>query len=91
MAYDAKIARLSMELGLAVNDYNSGISHTLDDVIKTTLEYLAVVKEVYGEGHIEDDQLTEFFALVGQSWASIQYGSRKGSEVVKKPESINKK
>ena len=90
MAYDAKIARLSMELGLAVNDYNSGISTSLDDVIRTTLEYLAVVKEVYGEGHIEDDQLTEFFALVGQSWASIQYAKRPSTEIVKK-ESVPKK
>ncbi len=71
MACNPKIVRLSLELGLAVNDYNAGILESIDDVIRTTLSYLEEVKQEYAKGNIAEDELTEFFALVGQSWASI--------------------
>jgi hypothetical protein len=32
---------------------------------------LEEVKQEYAKGNIAEDELTEFFALVGQSWASI--------------------
>ncbi len=72
MSYSAKVARLSMELGLAVNDYNSKVIKTLDEVIKATLIYLDCVKELFNDGLIDEKQLNDFFALVGQSWASVQ-------------------
>jgi hypothetical protein len=72
MSYSAKVARLSMELALAVSDYNSKINNNLDDVIKATLIYLENVKELFTAGEIDEKQLNEFFALVGQSWASVQ-------------------
>lgn len=71
MAYNAKIVRLSMELGLAVNDYNSNLVKNTDDIVRTTLDYLTAVKEGFNEGFIKESELAEFFALVGQSWASI--------------------
>ncbi len=77
MSYSAKVARLSMELALAVSDYNSKINNNLDDVIKATLIYLENVKELFTAGEIDEKQLNEFFALVGQSWASVQ-----GREIV---------
>jgi hypothetical protein len=72
MSYSSKVARLSMELALAVSDYNSRISSNMDDVIKATFIYLENVKELFTENLIDEKQLNEFFALVGQSWASVQ-------------------
>jgi hypothetical protein len=79
MTYSAKVARLSMELALAVSDYNSKLSSNMDDVIKATLVYLENVKELFTAGEIDEKQLNEFFALVGQSWASVQ-GRESGGE-----------
>jgi len=68
----SKIVRLSMELGLAVNDYNAGISVGLEDVVRVTLEFLESVKEEYIRKTITQEELNDYFALVGQSWASVQ-------------------
>ncbi len=66
------LVRLSMELALAVNDYNSGITSNLDDVNKLTLAYLAAVKNALESGKIQEEEMLEYFSLVGQSWGSIQ-------------------
>jgi hypothetical protein len=66
-----QITRLGMELGLAVNDYNSQTTDSFDEIIKVTLAYMAKVKEAVRIGVIPETEITDYFALVGQSWASI--------------------
>ena len=66
-----QIVRVGMELGLAVNDYNSHATDSYDDIIRATLLYLAKVKEGVKEGKIAEEEIPEYFALVGQSWGSI--------------------
>ena len=61
-----------MELALAVNDYNSKITETLDDVQKLTIAYLTTVKLAIREGEINSHEVNDYFSLVGQSWGSIQ-------------------
>jgi hypothetical protein len=80
MACDPKLVRLGLELGLAVNDFNAGSSETIDDVVKTTLAYLEEVKAAFKKGCIHEEELTEFFALVGQSWASIKTEQREQTQ-----------
>jgi hypothetical protein len=66
------IVRLGMELGLAVSDYNSHVTDTFDEIIKITLAYLHGVKDAVKAGHITPTEIPSYFALVGQSWGSIQ-------------------
>lgn len=66
------MVRLGMELALAVNDYNSGITKNLDEVSKLTLAYLAAVKLCLEEGSVKEEDVSDYFALVGQSWGSVQ-------------------
>jgi hypothetical protein len=66
-----QITRLGMELGLAVNDYNSHVTDSFDEIIKVTLAYMAKVKEAVRAKVIPETELNDYFALVGQSWASI--------------------
>ena len=66
-----QVVRLGMELGLAVNDYNSHATDTYDDVIRSTILYLAKVKEAVKEGKIGEEEIPDYWALVGQSWGSI--------------------
>jgi hypothetical protein len=66
------IVKLSMELGLAVSEYNSQNTESLEEIMKLTLAYLAKVKEAIHMGKIKEEELQGYFALVGQSWASIQ-------------------
>ncbi len=73
-AVDPRLVRLGMELGLAVSDYNSGAVDTLDEVVKLTLAYLAVVRKMIQEskGSMPQEIIHELFALVGQSWGSVR-------------------
>jgi hypothetical protein len=67
-----QITRLGMELALAVNDYNSHVTDSFDDIIKVTLAYMEKLKEAVRAKAIPETELNDYFALVGQSWASIQ-------------------
>lgn len=66
-----QITRLGMELGLAVNDYNSHATDSFDEIIKVTLAYMSKVKEAVQTGVIPENEITDYFSLVGQSWASV--------------------
>lgn len=66
------LVRLGVELGLSVNDYNAGLTESLDEVNKVTLAYLAAIKVALKEGVITSKEIRHYFALVGQSWGSIQ-------------------
>lgn len=67
-----QIVRLTMELGLAVSDYNSRSIDSFDEIIKVTLAYLTKVKEAVSVGEIKPEEVEEYFSFVGQSWGSIQ-------------------
>jgi hypothetical protein len=66
------LARLSLELGLAVNDYNAELTDTLDEISKLSLAYLHELKNSVADGTIDKADVKEYFSLVGQSWGSIQ-------------------
>jgi hypothetical protein len=65
------LVRLSLELGLAVNDYNSGFVNNLDEIGKITLAYLTVVKIALKDKVVASREIRDYFALIGQSWGSI--------------------
>jgi hypothetical protein len=66
-----QIVRLGVELGLTINDYNSCVTNSFDDIIKVTLAYIEKVKEGVKEGVIDESEIGDYFSLVGQSWASV--------------------
>ncbi len=72
MSIEQNLVKLGVELGLSVSDYNSGITDNLDDVVKLTLAYLAVLREGVQVGRLEKDEIQTYFALVGQSWGSVR-------------------
>ena len=71
-----QVVRVGMELGLAVNDYNLHATDSYDDIIRATLLYLAKVKEGVKEGKIAEEEIPDYFALVGQSWGSVMPRNR---------------
>ena len=70
-SFHHQLVRLSMELGLAISDYNSKKTETLEEVVKATFEYLGHLKEGVRQQLINEKELNDYFALVGQSWGSI--------------------
>ena len=66
------LVRIGVELGLAVNDYNASLTENLDEVAKLTLAYLAGVKIALKQGVIGQKDIKGYFALVGQTWGSVQ-------------------
>lgn len=69
-------AHLGFELGMAVSEYNSGVTTTYDDIIKYTFLYLEEVKRGIADGSIPADELGNYYILVGQTWASIHMKGR---------------
>ncbi len=67
-----QVVRLGVELGLAINDYNSRVTDSFDDIIKVTFAYIEKLKQCVSEKLIPEAEIGDYFALVGQSWASIQ-------------------
>jgi hypothetical protein len=61
-----------MDLGLAVSDYNSKDTEVFDEIIKLSLAYVSKVKQAVMEGQIRENDIADYFALLGASWASIQ-------------------
>lgn len=78
-----QIVRLSIELGLAVSDYNSQATDSMDEIMKISLAYLAKVKEAARLGEIKHDEIEEYFSFVGQSFASINARGENEWEVVR--------
>jgi hypothetical protein len=72
MSIEQHLVKLGVELGLSVSDYNSGITENLDDVVKLTLAYLAVLREGVQVGRLEKEEIQTYFALIGQSWGSVR-------------------
>ncbi len=78
-----QIVRLSLELGLAVSDYNSQATDSFDEIMKISLAYLSKVKEAARVGEIKHDEIEEYFSFVGQSLASINPRIDNEYEVIK--------
>ena len=72
MSIEQNLVKLGVELGLSVSDYNSGITENLDDVVKLTLAYLAILREGVQLGRLAKEEVQMYFSLVGQSWGSVR-------------------
>ena len=68
---DHYLARLCSELGLAVNDYNRCQTDKFEEIVKLTLAYLNKVQINVKGGNIPEDELVDYFAIIGQTWAGI--------------------
>lgn len=65
------VAQLGFELGMAVSEYNSGRIDTYDRIIEYTLMYIKEVKKGVSSGSIKEEELPEYYLVIGQAWASI--------------------
>jgi hypothetical protein len=65
------LAQLGFELGMAVSEYNSGRLDTYDTIIKYTMLYIQEVKRGITTGNIREEELPEYYLVIGQAWASI--------------------
>ena len=78
------LVRLGMDLGLAVNEFNSGITNNVGGVVRVTLEYLSKVRDAVKDDVISEDSIGDYFALVGHAWScldeNVYSGSAKGAQ-----------
>jgi len=65
------VAQLGFELGMAVSEYNSGRIDSYDTIIRYTLMYIDEVKKGVTALSIKEEELPEYYLVVGQAWASI--------------------
>jgi 5-methylthioribose kinase len=82
------ITQAAIELGIAVGDYNSGITKTYTEITRITLEYILAVKDAVANKQVDMKDLRDYFALVGQSWAAIdprETEKKEGPSTAEKP------
>lgn len=65
------LAQLGFELGMAVSEYNAGHVNTYETIIKFTMLYTEEVKRGLSIGNIREEELPEYYLVIGQAWASI--------------------
>ena len=65
------LVTLGIEMGLAVNEYNSNKKQNVDDIVRLTILYLAKVKEGVKEGVIIESAVPDYFALIGKIWSAV--------------------
>jgi hypothetical protein len=65
------LAQLGFELGMAVSEYNSGRVESYDTIIKYTMLYIQEVKRGISIATIREEELPDYYLVVGQAWASI--------------------
>jgi hypothetical protein len=65
------LAQLGFELGMAVSEYNSGRIDTYDTIIKYTMLYTQEVKRCTTNGIIREEELPDYYLVIGQAWASL--------------------
>jgi hypothetical protein len=67
-----QLVQLSLDLGIAVGDYNAGSTNSYNDIVRLTLEYISILKECVAKGEVNEKDVREYFSMVGQSWAAIE-------------------
>jgi hypothetical protein len=65
------LVSLGMEMGLAVNEFNSHVKENVDDIVRLTIIYVAKVKEAVEDKVIEEVEIADYFALVGKIWSAV--------------------
>jgi len=65
------LAQLGFELGMAVSEYNAGHTSSYDTIIKYTMMYIQEVKRGVSVASIREEELPDYYLLIGQAWASI--------------------
>lgn len=65
------LVRLSMELALSVNEYNSHATHNVDEIVSLTLLYLSSLKKAVEEKVVKEEEVAEYYAVVGKVWAAV--------------------
>jgi hypothetical protein len=66
-----ELVRLSMELALSVNQYNSHATHNVDEIVSLTLLYLSTLKKAVEEKVVQEEDVAEYYAVVGKVWAAV--------------------
>jgi hypothetical protein len=72
------LVRLSMELALSVNEYNSHATHNVDEIVSLTLLYLSTLKKAVEEKVVHQDEVEEYYAVVGKVWAAVDASVHSG-------------
>jgi hypothetical protein len=72
------LVNLGIELGLAVNEYNSHVKNNVDDIVRLTIIYVTKVKDAVEHKVIPVQELADYFALVGKVWSAVDAGVYSG-------------
>lgn len=73
-----ELVNLGIELGLAVNEYNSHVKDNVDDIVRLTIIYVTKVKDAVSDKLIPEEEIPDYFALIGKIWSAVDSGVYSG-------------
>ena len=65
------LVNLGIELGLAVNEYNSHTTNNVDEIVRFTILYVKLVKHYVSCNVIPEEEVPDYFSLVGKIWSAV--------------------
>jgi hypothetical protein len=66
-----ELTRLSLQLGIAVADWNAKLIDSLQDVSHATMDYLNCLRQLVRENKISKEDTPSYTVIIGDAWASL--------------------
>jgi 6,7-dimethyl-8-ribityllumazine synthase len=66
-----ELTRLSLQLGIAVADWNANLTTSLTQIAEATMDYLNCLRQLVRENKIQKEEIPSYTAVIGEAWSSL--------------------
>jgi hypothetical protein len=66
-----ELTRLSLQLGIAVADWNARLTDSLQDVSHATMDYLNCLRQLVRENKISKEETPSYTTVIGEAWGAL--------------------
>jgi hypothetical protein len=68
-----ELVEISSYIGMSIGEYNAKKTDNFATIIRYTLEYCKLVKELYACGNISQKTRDEYYTNIGRLWSFVNY------------------
>jgi 6,7-dimethyl-8-ribityllumazine synthase len=66
-----ELTRQSLQLGIAVADWNSQLTTSLTQIADATMDYLNCLRQLVRENKIQKEEIPSYTIIVGEAWGAL--------------------
>ena len=66
-----ELNRLSLQLGIAVADWNANLTASLSQIAEATMDYLNCLRQLVRENKITKEEIPSYTAIIGEAWGAL--------------------